>query len=295
MSDSTEALQARVQQKLGRCMIRLQEYEGQLKAMLVGMSAKGQPAALEADRSRRASSIQGKSLGHLVGLFIADHLVSEAEEAQADENCASVSRKSPDGSSVSMNFQIVLSSEHHVRIKEGLARMIAMRNELVHHLLEQFDLSGEDGCATACDHLDACHDEVVRQLGALRAWAKGITELATTVSSVLESRLSKMILEDMGNTRSTALHVSGAIRILKEAEVKCSKDGWTLLDAAVKHLAIMNKDESPRRYGCRNWRQVLARSESFEVRSDAGGDDGRGRTWYRSRTERCRTGEKDKA
>lgn len=292
MSESTEALQARVQQKLGRCMIRLQEYEGQLKAMLVGMSVKGQPAALEADRSQRASSIQGKSLGHLVGLFIADHLVSEA---QADENCASFSRKSPDGSSVSMNFQIVLSSEHHVRIKEGLARMIAMRNELVHHLLEQFDLSGEDGCATACDHLDACHDEVVRQLGALRAWAKGITELATTVSSVLESRLSKMILDDMGNTRSTALHVSGAIRILKEAEAKCSKKGWTLLDAAVKHLAIINKDESPRRYGCRNWRQVLARSGSFEIRFDEGGDDGRGRTWYRSRTEQCRIGPLDKA
>jgi hypothetical protein len=283
MNMSIEVLQTQVQQKLGRCMILLQEYERQLKAMLVSMSVEGQPAALQAARSGLASSIHGKSLGVLVGLFTSDHLVSEAQERQAHENQSSGRNESPDSPFVTLKLRIVLSSEHHSRIKDGLAGLIRMRNDLVHHLLERFDLSGTDGCAEACAHLESCHQEVARQLSALRGWAEGTTQLAGLVSSVLGERtFEEMFRQGTDNTCSGRPDMDGVVETLKAAEAECCQDGWTLLDAAVRHVERMDQSETPRKYGCRSWRQVLARSERFEIRFERSGDGGRGRTLYRS-------------
>lgn len=286
MNTSTEVLQSKVQHKLGRCMIRLQEYERQLKAMLVGMSAEGQPAALQVAHSQRASSIHRKSLGILVGLLTADHLISEAQEVQAHESRVSASDDSSDDPFVSMKFRIVLPSGHYSRVKEGLAGLIRMRNDLVHHLLERFDLSAEDGCAAACDHLDSCHDEVERQLTVLQDCAEGITHLAGLVSSVLKSQtFEEMFLHVTESACCKVPSMDGVVEYLKMAEAEFTVDGWTCLESAIRHVTGASPGEAPCKYGCRTWRQLLARSEQFEVRVDKGNDTKRGKTWYRSRTE----------
>lgn len=291
MNTSNEILHIQVHQKLGRCMIRLQEYERLLKAMLAGMSTDGPAASLQAVRSQRASSIHGKSLGLLVQMFTADYLVSESRESQADESRASDGEESLDGPCVSLNFRIVLPSDHHARIKESLARMIAMRNELVHHLLESFDLSDEDGCAAACDHLDSCHEEVAKQLSALRGWAEGTTQLATLLSSVLESpAFDKVFSHGIENARTGMSGMDGVIACLKMAEAECTYGGWTSIDSAIMYLTRVSPDERPNKYGYRTWRQLLARSEQFEVRVDKGNDATRGQTWYRSRSDQAGRG-----
>jgi len=286
VNTSTEVLQSKVQHKLGRCMIRLQEYERQLKAMLVGMWAEGQPAALQVAHSQSASSIHRKSLGFLVGLFTADHLISEAQEVQAHESRVSGSDDSSDDPFVSMKFRIVLPSGHHSRVKEGFLELIRMRNDLVHHLLERFDLSAVDDCAAACDHLDSCHDEVERQLTVLQNFAEGTKHLAGLVSSVLESRtFEEMFLHVTENACCKVPSMDGVIEYLIMAEAEFTIGGWTCLESAIRYVTGASPDEAPRKYGCRTWRQLLARSEQFEIRVGKGNDTKRGKTWYRSRTK----------
>jgi hypothetical protein len=286
MNDPIDVLRTRMQQKLGHCMMLLQEYERQLKLMLVRMSTEGSATALQADQSRRSSLSHKKTLGQLLKVFTADYLVSEAKEAQASEGHTSANRVSPDESFVSLSFRFVLPSARHAGIKEGLAGMIRMRNDLVHHLLERFDLSRVDGCAAACDHLDACHDEVERQLRALQDWADRTTQLAGLMSAVLNSQSFETILmHGIENAHCEASVLEGVVSRMKWIEAEYQENGWTCLESATKHMNRVSPDETPRKYGCRTWRQVLARSGHFELRVDKGDNINRGRTWYRSRAK----------
>lgn len=49
MDEAVPALQHEVQRKLGRCMLRLQQYEALMKAMVVHMTVEGVPAQLQAN------------------------------------------------------------------------------------------------------------------------------------------------------------------------------------------------------------------------------------------------------
>lgn len=265
-------------------MVLLQEYERQLKLMLVRMSIEGPATALQADLSRRSSLIHKKSLGQLLKLFTADYLVSETQETLAGEGRTFANRESPDEFFVSLSLRFVLLSARHAGIKEGLAGMIRMRNDLVHHLLERFDLSRVEGCAAACDHLDACHEEVERQLSALQGWANSATHVTGLMSAVLQSQaFEKMLMQGIEDAHCEASGMDGVVSRLKWIEADHQEDGWTCLASAITHMNRVSPDETPRKYGCRTWRQVLARSGHFELRVDRGDSNMRGRTWYRSR------------
>ena len=44
-----------------------------------------------------------------------------------------------------------------------------------------------------------------------------------------------------------------------------SQTRWTELNAAIAWIAKQHPDQTPRRYGCSSWRQVLHESGEFEV------------------------------
>jgi hypothetical protein len=59
MDDSSEVLQQNVQRHLGRCMLRLQQYERLLKSMVANMAVKGRFEQLQAKRVWYARSHRG--------------------------------------------------------------------------------------------------------------------------------------------------------------------------------------------------------------------------------------------
>jgi len=127
----------------------------------------------------------------------------------------------------------------------------------------------------------------VRQLSALQSWADGTSVLADLVASELESQtFQKIFLQDIGNACCNVRSMEDVVNYLQSAEAECSEDGWTCLDSAIRYLVNVGLDEVPRKYGCRTWRQLLARLEQFEIRVEKGHDTKRGRTWYRSRAKR---------
>ena len=72
------------------------------------------------------------------------------------------------------------------------------------------------------------------------------------------------------------------VELLRQAETSASPDGWTSLTTAIDLIRKSDPEQTPWRYECKTWRQVLKRTGQFEVRPVRGTATVAGETWYRS-------------
>jgi hypothetical protein len=280
-----EDLQHEVQRRLGRCMLRLQQYERLLKATVAGIAVAGAPEQLQAAKDGRTASIRNRTLGTLVGMFIEQHLAAGSGGIQVsrDED-KDANGLSPNAAWASIRFTIAMSPECHAETKAGLVELVNLRNDLAHHLIERFDISDEDGCRAATAHLESCYKKIDAHLQRLKTWALSLAELQKLASSYMQSKaFEDMYLDGINPDGSVCWPRSTIVECLREAEAACQVDGWTPLDVAIGFLSKENRDQTPSRYGCRTWRQVLKKSGQFEVRSAGGSDGAMRQAWYRSR------------
>jgi hypothetical protein len=92
--DALQALQRKVQRFLGRCLLRLQQYERLIKAIVAHheISGTADADALEADRAARVAANGCKTLGKLVGDLLGSYVVTN-EIGIPGEATASVARQ----------------------------------------------------------------------------------------------------------------------------------------------------------------------------------------------------------
>jgi hypothetical protein len=267
--DSTRLaeLQRAVQHKLGGCLLRLQQYEGLLKAMVADTDLAGEPAQLQALRDARVASVHKTTLGGLVSLFTGGTLRAEDESAPAHET-----DDKPPGDKLWFRFQqrMAMSAERLEAITAELKELVDLRNELVHHLLERFDLGQLDRCEAAVAYLDASRATIDRHYLTLRTWAEHMDNARAVAASFMNSDAFKDLLID-GIAPDGQVHwpVSGIVSSLREAEQALAPLGsqahWVELNAAIAWIARQHPDQTPSRYGCSSWRQVLHESREFEV------------------------------
>jgi hypothetical protein len=284
MNNPIKILQLEMQQKLGRCMLRLQQYERLLKSMVAGMALEGPFEQLQATRARQVASASDKSLGTLVRMFTGSHLIFAPSESEKEPGDTSSDAQSAGVAWASMRFSISMSPERYEQTKAGLAELVALRNDLVHHLIERFDISDESGCRAATTHLESCYVQIDGHCERLKGWAMDVAESQALASSYLQSiAFEDAFVHGINLDGSVCWARSTIVECLREAETACQVGGWTSLDAAIDFISKENRDQIPSRYGCKTWRQVLRKSGLFELRSIGGSVGNRGETWYRSR------------
>lgn len=142
------APQQEVQRLLGRCMLRLQQYEKLMKAILAHHDISGPAQELDQRRDARIEDISTNSLGQVVAKLMGSYLVRDGEVEAAKDAIHST-----DDITISMRVQIQMSKEDHARTTASLRELVLLRNGLVHHFIDQFDLWSVDGCASANEHL----------------------------------------------------------------------------------------------------------------------------------------------
>lgn len=280
-----KALQHEVQRKLGRCMLRLQQYERSFKAMVAGIAVEGPVKQLQAAQDQKLADMRTKTLGTLVGMFTGNHLTAALSdvEARPDDDTGS-GIQSVDVAWASIRFNISMSPELYAQSKDGLAKLVALRNDLVHHLIERFDIFDENGCRAAVTHLDACYEQIDAHFERLNDWAKSLAETQALASSFLQSKsFEDMFVHGINPDGSVCWARSTIVECLHKAETARQVGGWTSLDAAIEFISKENRDQVPSRYGCKTWRQVLRKSGLFELRSIGGSVGNKGETWYRIR------------
>lgn len=264
-------LQRAVQLKLGGCIWRLQQYERLLKTMVANTDLAGEPAQLQALRDARVASVHKTTLGGLVSLFTGGYLRVEDESEPAQET----DDKSPcDRFWFSFQQRMEMSAERLEAITAELKELVGLRNELVHHLLERFDLGQLDRCEAAVAYLDASRATIDRHYQTLHTWAEQMDKTRALAASFMQSdTFNDFLINGIAPDGQVHWPMSGIVGSLREAEQALALSGdqahWTELNAAIAWIAKQHPDQTPKRYGCSSWRQVLHESGEFEVMKKA--------------------------
>lgn len=269
-------LQRSVQRKLGRCLLRLQQYERQLKVIVAHGELSGPADRLHTIREQKIACAQRKTMGTLVGMLTESFLTlpPRHEDSQTEADAG-------DQSWFSYRHQLEMPAEHFEATKVALKELVDLRNELVHHFLERFDLWSESGCQAADGFLEESYETINRHYLNLQCWAKPLDEARAEMASFMQSQaFSDVLIDAIWVEGSVNWPGSGICRCLREAETKLAEGGWTRLEAAIRWIGSTYPEQTPKRYGCSSWRHVLHDSQQFEIRKSQV-DNGRTAVWYR--------------
>ncbi len=247
------------------------------------MAVKGSPEQLQAVLARQQADARDKTLGTLIRKFTDRHLICETPKNATQLNDTGVAGQCADVAWLSMRFNISMSRDLYVETIEGLAALVDMRNDLVHHLVERFDVSSESGCQAASNYLDDCYNKIDGHWEDLNGWINSLAQTQALASEFFHSKsFEDAVLHGINPDGTVCWGRSTIVECLRNAEEACKIDGWTSLDAAIEFISKANRDQTPSRYGCKTWRKVLRKSGLFEIRCAAISDVEVGKTWYRS-------------
>jgi hypothetical protein len=272
--------QREVQRLLGRCLLRLQQYERLMKAIVAHHDLSGPAPALETIRAARIHDASTKTLGTLVGQLLGSCVVTAATDTAAD----TTANEPEDVLFFAMRLQLNLSGEDYVRTQRDLKELVMLRNNLVHHFIDQHDLWSTGGCRTARDALVAASACIDRHYEQLRGWAEHMEQARRLAAAFVQSdAFHDVVINGIAPDGTVDWPAAGIVGALREAANALAVDGWTPVAAAGRWIMERSPEQQPNRYGCASWRQVLHESRLFELRyRDV---DGQRVAWYRVRTK----------
>ena len=282
MSEDVTNEQHAVQQKMGRCLLLLQQYERLLKWLAARQAIEGSGDKLQAIGAQRVEKLKNKTLGHLVDVLTESYLSLDSLDGT---NSASDDPQGEvrDSGWFRMRSSIVMSPERYAQTVQELHDLVTLRNDLVHHLIDKFDVSTLDGCRDATVYLDAAYLRIDSSYAALTAWDKSMQETHALMASFFASEAWEESFVH-GNAPGEAVDWPRAkvVELLRDAAKTMAQDGWTKLADAIAFIAAVHAEHTPRRYGCSSWRQVLHESKQFTLRRERVMGATSGTTWYRS-------------
>lgn len=281
---------ADVQRKLGGCLLRLQQYEILLKAVVANGDVTAHPAQLQAVQDAQVASAHKKTLGGLVSMLGEQYLtVGEGED----------SRDAPQGDDTAwfrLRCQIRLDTSQYQATTAALKELVALRNELVHHFLLRFNLLQPQGCMAAADYLDASYQTIDGHYQTLLGWWNGMQEARKLMATYVNSgAFEDLLLNGIAPDGTVHWPACGAVRCLREGETRFAIDGWTRLNTATTWIHTQYPEQHPQRYGCGSWRQIIHESRQFEIRKRVNTEQVGREVWYRSRQEQKNMQGKNKA
>jgi len=282
---SYAALQREVQRKLGRCLIRIQQYELLLKELVAKREVSAilgrNPVPLAEPSPTATTRTMGQLVGELTDKYFQPTLLDSGEtqpEASSDDN------EHPAGWA-GVRRSVSMSPDSHAKLIEELQELVDLRNDLVHHFVEVQDLVTEEGCIAADMYLQHCYTEIDRHLVSLQGWAASSNEATRSIAAFMASpEYNAFLMAELSpsiSQREAALPC--LVELLRRAEAKISKDGWTALSAAIAFAKTVAPDETPKKHAFGSWRQVLHDAGFFQVRRGPVSPGGPMETWYRFR------------
>jgi len=188
-----KTLQDVVSQKMGRCIIRLQQYEHLIKRVLAVSDIRGYPEDGSTDIEQRHSRFATKTLGHLVGELTKTYIRPRTEDGNDFELDTKVAAD-PSRVHFRVNFKIEMDGEGYDRAKAALSELVALRNDLMHHFIARFKLFSSAGCEAAAAYLDDAYQLIAQRHQELITMAKDTDQLRrAAVDSLMSDAVGDMI------------------------------------------------------------------------------------------------------
>lgn len=155
-----------VQRWLGRCMLRLQQYERLMKTLLAHHELAGPADTLEAQRAANLEKVSDKTLGTLVKSLFESYAVPDGFERELLPE----DKVPTDRISMAISYRMTMAPERLAEVRAQIEELVVMRNELVHHFIERFDLWSDPGCEAALRHLEHCYQRIDHHHNELVGW-----------------------------------------------------------------------------------------------------------------------------
>ena len=269
--------QREVQRLLGRCLLRLQQYERLLKAMIAAQQMSGTPESLPHALDARKAEASDKTLGTLIGRLMGDYILKEGCEP-----CDDAAEQTSSSIQFGFRMQLNLPAESHEALKAELRELVTLRNSLVHHFLDLHDLWTIDGCLQAQNALHRSYAEIDRHFEQLVTFAGYMDEARKAAAEIMQSpQFREMVVNGIAPDGQIHWPAAGIVGALREAIQELSIDGWVNLDAAARWVSEHHPQQTPQKYGCSRWRHVIHESGQFELRRFT--HNGLFGAWYRER------------
>lgn len=276
MEEELQTLQRDVQRMLGRCLLRLQQYEKLMKAIVAHheISASGSP--LESNQAERIADAASKTLGTLVGTLLGAYVTTDEVEDASEPDAPD------DIISFKVKMSLRMSVEDYDRTQNDLKELVLLRNNLVHHFIDQHDLWSLDGCRDAHDSLVAAYSRIDQHFEQLRGWAEHMDQARSLAAEFAQSDAFRdLVINGIAPDGSVDWPAAGIVRVLREADAELAIEGWTPVASAGRWIAERHPDQLPAKYGCSSWRQVVHESRLFELRYRE--VNGQRAAWYRAK------------
>jgi hypothetical protein len=283
LDEEVELVQRAVQMILGRCLLRIQQYERVMKALAAHHEFEGDADSLSHIQSERIDRLSDKSLGQLIQVLERSFLVI----TQPGDPPYQDSADDDDKPAAWFRFRSTLgmTAERYVKTIAQLHKVRDLRNDLVHHLIEDFDVWTVPGGLDACAYLEESYEEIDRSFAELLAWAKSVDQARESSAGLMVSgRWEQFAATASDSPTQKDEAICAIVARLQEAELALAVDGWADLDAAIDYINQRSREHFPKRYGCSSWQGLLRRSGAFEVVKVAP-IKGKGVTRFRSLTQ----------
>jgi hypothetical protein len=209
--------------------------------------------ALDAIKSERIADTARQTLGTLVGDLLGSFITNETDTFGDETDCLP-----EDVTSVGMRMSVQLSDTDFARTKNNLKELVLLRNNLVHHFIDQ--------------HLEQ-----------LRDWANDMEKCRRLMTEFLHSSVAhELVVNGIAPDGTVAWPAAGIVSALREAATELAVDeGWASVADASRWVAERHSEQIPAKYGCRSWRQVVHESRVFELRYFE--MNGQRSAWYREK------------
>lgn len=258
-----QTLQHEAQRLLGRNLLLLQQYERQIKAIVAHQRLSGPSDALGAVRAAQIDGTARKTLGALVGDLLGSYVVAGEVEGLEDERAGS----SDSVNWIDMQMKLSLPDADFAQAETDLKELVHLRNNLVHHFIDQHDLWSLEGCRSAQTALIVAYNRINKNLERLREWAGDMDRMRQAMSEVFKSKeFHDIFVNGVAPDGSVNWHFAGVLGPLREALGAIAVDGWASIEEAGNWIEERYPEQLPAKYGCRSWRQVVHEAPKFELR-----------------------------
>ncbi|PTA70341.1 MULTISPECIES: OST-HTH/LOTUS domain-containing protein [unclassified Stenotrophomonas] len=271
--------QQEVQRLLGRCILRLQQCEQLMKSMLAFQKLFGTPDTFHKAFDNRKAEISGGTMGVLAARLMAECVIRKGSEAPG-----APPGYSRDSSFIALFMGLELPEQSHAALRTDLRKLVHLRNTLVHHFIEQYEIRTVDGCLKAQDALSHSYTEIDRQFQQLRTFAADLAQGPQALVELVQSpEFHDLIVNGIGPDGQIHWPIAGIVSALRQAFREQAIDGWANLDTAILWMSEHHPEQTPQKYRCVRWRHVIHESRQFELRNFK--HNGQQGAWFRERLD----------
>lgn len=258
-----------VLRRIGRNVMNFQLVEHLLKYLNANASVHGPASQLAERMEAKKSEFHRKTMGELAGSMAALVLQPPRQDWVPDEVAEPW---------IGFGFTFESDARFIDEHNREMRALVDARNDLIHHFLPRWNLSGAADIEAALAYLDAQRDDTFRMLDRLKGWVKSMEEGRRQLAAFMASP------EGMRQMELEFLQASRLVAMLGEVSVKAARsDGWTPLSTAghlIKRHAPEELDDLRKRYGHQNLKGILLAAQFFDV-EDEELPNGGARTIYR--------------